>query len=122
MPKLSIRHIGIVGSRDRSDGADWIALTRAFDAIYRPGDRIVSGGCKLGADSFAEVIAAQRGLSILIHHANWDKLGNSAGPIRNTLIAEDCHILIALPSRKRKGGTDDTIAKATKLGKKIILA
>jgi hypothetical protein len=104
--------IGIVGSRRRDSRADHRACVKAFNKLYKPGDRIVSGGCPKGGDRFAELIAKRRGLTITIHYPDWD------GPAK---IAEECDILIALPADDRTGGTEDTIRKAAKLKKKIVL-
>ncbi len=116
MPKV----IGIVGSRRRNTANNMVELLVAFDRIFVPGDSIVSGGCPKGADNFAEHIAKARGIPIVIHHPDWSK-GRWAGLARNTLIAEDCDVLLAMPSATRTGGTEDTIKKAEQLGKEIIL-
>lgn len=124
MPKLALsrpRVIGIVGSRRRDAYGDFEAVMNAFLAVYRDGDRVVSGGCKMGGDWFAECIARDKGLTIVIHHADWKRHGRSAGFIRNTRIAEDADVLLALVAPDRKGGTEDTIRKALRLGKEVIL-
>ena len=120
MPKKKPRTIGIVGSRRRAESEDYRACIAAFEGIYHPGDRIVSGGCPKGGDRFAERIALDRGLTITIHYPDWKKLGKVAGFERNTDIAEDCDILIALTADDRTGGTEDTIKKVLRLGKKVI--
>ncbi len=122
MPKISKPQvIGIVGSRRRNSKADLDLCLAAFLKVFRPGDRLVSGGCPQGGDLFAEVIARGRGLSLTVHYPDWKGLGKRAGFARNTFIARDCTVLIALPAKDRTGGTEDTIAKALKLGKKVIL-
>ena len=70
---------------------------------------------------FAEIIAKQSGSSIIIHYPDWNTHGKSAGFIRNTLIAEDCDVLIACVAEDRKGGTEDTIKKVKALEKKVYL-
>ena len=40
---------------------------------------------------------------------------------RNTLIAQDCDVLIAVVAPDRKGGTENTVEKARTLGKRVIL-
>lgn len=138
MPKLPARTkprvIGIVGSRRRDTEEDLLVVATTFWDIYEKGDRLVSGGCKQGADRFAEILAIEHGLTITIHYphkedldeellkvnprAAWAKINYA----RNTLIAEDCDILIACVAPDRKGGTEDTIKKAIKLGKEVIYA
>lgn len=114
------RVIGIVGSRRRDSSVDEAKCCAAFINIHRDGDQLVSGGCPTGGDRFAENIARGLGLTITIHYANWSK-GPSAGFQRNTLIARDCDILIAVVASDRKGGTEDTVDKVSRLGKKVIL-
>ena len=114
--------IGIVGSRRRDEREDMRACVEAFNKIYRQGDRLVSGGCPQGGDRFAEMIAKQMGLIITIHYPDWEGIGRGAGFVRNTRIAEDCDVLIALVAEDRTGGTEDTVRKALKLGKRVILA
>lgn len=113
--------IGIVGSRDRTTRADQLLLERKFTELFQEGDSIVSGGCGVGADKWAESLALRRGCTITIHHANWTKHGRKAGPVRNTKIAEQCDVLIALPAADRKGGTDDTVSKCKRARKEVVL-
>ena len=113
--------IGIVGSRRRDSQEDYELLLKAFLEIYEEGDKIVSGGCPKGGDFFAEVIANKAKIPIIIHKAEWNKYGRGAGMKRNTYIAEDSDIIIAIVAPDRTGGTEDTIRKAIKLGKKIII-
>lgn len=49
---------------------------------------IVHGGCPTGADSFASKHARSRGAKEEPYYANWNKYGNSAGPIRNEHMAK----------------------------------
>lgn len=129
--------IGMVGSRRRDDLADFYMAKSAFVAVYEKGDTLVSGGCPRGGDRFAEIIAIQfvsdlpferlwtlgtearatlcETAPITIHRAEWRRLGKGAGFARNTRIAEDASILIALPAADRTGGTEDTIRKFQKL-------
>lgn len=117
-----LKHIGIVGSRRRNSYNDYLQLKNKLEEIYEIGDIIVSGGCSIGADSYAELLAKNIGATIIIYHADWNKHGKQAGFIRNTKIAEDSDILIALPADDRTGGTEDTIRKYKKTGKnKLIL-
>lgn len=126
MPKLKLaapakpKVIGIVGSRRRAGNDDYLACRAAFMDVFRDGDRIVSGGCPAGGDHFAEIIARGMGLTITVHHADWRGKGKAAGFVRNTRIAEDADVLIALIAADRLGGTEDTIRKALKLNKQVI--
>lgn len=117
MPKT----IGIVGSRRRDTRQDYEILVRTFDSIYQIGDWVVSGGCWKGADRFAEMIADERRIPIMILNADWDKHGKAAGPIRNTDIAQWSSVLLAMVASDRTGGTEDTIRKTEKLCRPIHL-
>lgn len=110
--------IGIVGSRRRDSQKDFQAVKKAFLEIYEEGDSLVSGGCEKGGDRFAEVLAKHFGLSLTIHYPKWDN-GLDAGFVRNTLIAEQCTVLIACVASDRTGGTEDTVKKAKAMGKKV---
>lgn len=101
--------IGIVGSRRRNTQADFAAIAKAFHRIYQVGDEIVSGGCPQGADNFAESLASSNQCPIKIYYAAWNRLGKSAGFVRNRRIAEDADVLIACVAPDRMGGTEDTI-------------
>ena len=115
-----MKTIGIIGSRRRNTIGDYLLVEAAFNKIYEPGDRIVSGGCKKGGDKFAEIIAKKKNITPIIHPAEWKKNGyfnRAAGFERNTFIAMDSDVLIACVSDDRTGGTEDTIKKFQKLGK-----
>ena len=113
-----MKYIGIIGSRSRNTSIDKRKAKRRFFKIYSPGDRIVSGGCPKGGDHFAEEIAKEYGIPILIFYPNWDKHGKAAGFVRNSDIAANSEKLIAVVSEDRKGGTEDTIKKFLKRSSK----
>lgn len=106
--------VGIVGSRRRDTAKDLDAVRKAFVPYEGECIRIISGGCPKGGDRFAEVIAAERDIPIMIHRANWKIYGRGAGFIRNTDIAKESDVLIACVAEDRKGGTEDTIKKFKK--------
>jgi len=109
--------IGIVGSRRRDTEHDFQKVKSALNTLIHEEKieadqfRLCSGGCPKGGDRFAEHIAKDYGVSILIHYPNWPKHGKGAGFIRNTKIANDSDYLIACVADDRKGGTEDTINK-----------
>lgn len=117
-------HVGVVGSRRRDDDGD---MTKLTDFLLEKGwldsekVMLVSGGCKTGADNFAEIIARTCGIPITIFYPDYQKWGKPATFKRNSKIAEKCDVLIALPTPDRTGGTEDTIKKAEKLNKEIVL-
>jgi len=106
--------IGIVGSRRRNKQKDFNVVWEAFTKVYLKGDWICSGGCPKGADSFAEQLARDYGIPILIFYPDWKGRGRGAGLERNTDIAKWSNILIACPAEDRTGGTEDTITKFQK--------
>lgn len=132
-----MKRIGIIGSRRRDSNKDYELTLKKFMDIYDLGDIIISGGCPTGGDHFAERIATALGLPVVrlaggeevcntpdtmyIHVADWDLLGRKAGLVRNTYIARDADVILAVVADDRTGGTEDTIRKAEKLGKEIIL-
>jgi hypothetical protein len=116
-----MKWIGVIGPRNRNSDDDFYKLERAFFEIYEYGDRIVSGGCPEGGDRFAERIYKKHQIPILILPAEWDKRGKAAGFIRNSDIAAECNILLALEPHPNTGGTWDTVGKARGLGKDVIL-
>lgn len=137
MPKT----IGGVGTRRRDTRKDWDLFHTELLKHYEDGDGFVSGGCGQGGDRFLELSAIKllapdkftddqlwnmfkrdrwnycKQLGVKLHLAEWERFGKSAGFKRNSLIADDSHVLIALVSTDRTGGTEDTIAKFEKLNK-----
>lgn len=50
-------NIGIVGTRQRDGKGDLELVRIKLLEIYKPGDNIISGGCKQGGDRFSEILA-----------------------------------------------------------------
>lgn len=109
-------NIGIVGSRNRNSMKVLHDICHQMEFAQQRANNlgldlhIISGGCPTGADSFAEFYAKENDISFTRHPAKWKKHGRVAGPMRNTLIAEQSDILIAFPDPNGKG-TQDTIKK-----------
>lgn len=123
-----MKTIGIVGSRRRDSLEDLETTRRIFLCIYEPGDTLVSGGCKLGGDRFAEIFRDEYSIPMVIHYPDKTKLkGNERRDYaeinfaRNTLIARDCDVLIACVAKDRTGGTEDTILKTKRMKKVVVL-
>jgi len=125
------KKIGIIGTRRRNIITDFNKVKEAFLEIYEDGDWIDSGACSKGGDAFAEKIAKDFGVPILLFPARWshewnyeigkfEKLSHvdrTAGFGRNITIAGHCDVLIAVVSEDRTGGTEDTIKKFDKMKK-----
>lgn len=106
--------IGMIGSRRRDSQADFKKCEEVFLSIYEYGDELVSGGCPKGGDRFAQVLAKKHQIPIKLYYAQWNKLGKRAGFARNSDIAKDSNVLIAVVAEDRTGGTEDTIKKFLK--------
>ena len=78
---------------------------------------IVSGGAS-GADRLAKLYATEGNIPYQEYPANWAKYGRRAGPIRNTLIADNVDVLFAFPSDDSRG-TWDTVLKAKERGVEV---
>ena len=123
-----MKTLGIIGSRRRDSKSDLEATRKIFNDIYEDGDTIVSGHCPKGGDTFAEIFAKELNLTekngkLILHRPDWETHGKAAGFVRNTYIAKDADTIIALLPNdgSHSYGTEDTIKKAIKLGKQIIL-
>jgi len=57
---------------------------------------VVSGGAK-GADKFGELWALEHKITIKQFHADWDKHGKCAGPIRNKEMADYADAVVLFP-------------------------
>ena len=114
-------NIGIIGSRRRNTPQDKsqveLALLDLFIEQANNVFTIVSGGCPKGGDRFAEELAALYKIPAIIHYPDKSLLPPNPqrwhfaeiNYARNSLIARDSDILIALVADDRKGGTEDTI-------------
>ena len=80
---------------------------------------LISGGAK-GSDSLGERYANENNIETLIFKPDWEKHGKAAGMIRNTDIVNNAELIIAFWDEISKG-TKDSITKAKKLGKKILV-
>lgn len=71
--------------------------------VTKKGDiEIVSGGAK-GADALGERYAKERGYTLTVFPAEWDKYGRAAGPKRNEKMGDYADALIAFWDGKSKG-------------------
>ena len=109
-----MKKIGIIGSRRRDAGIDQKATREKFFEVFEDDDWIVSGGCPQGGDRFAEKIAKDYGIPIIIFYPNWKKFGKGAAIMRNTDVAQESDVMVACVAKDRKGGTEDTIKKFLK--------
>jgi hypothetical protein len=80
---------------------------------------ILSGGAR-GADSLAEVLGKELGIPVKVILPDWKHYGKKAGLIRNTEIIKESDAIAAFWDGSSRG-TLDSIRKAEKLGKPVIL-
>lgn len=119
--KYDDRKIGIVGSRRRKDKQSVTDLVNRLSL----NNIVISGGCR-GVDTWAEEAAVSRGMRVMVFKPDlsgcvykWQYTERYYE--RNQKIAEECDILIAFVSPDRKGGTENTIKAAQRLGKEIVI-
>jgi hypothetical protein len=125
--------LGVGGSRRRrsADDVDQVLryVTSAVDAAEVLGRRLVlvSGGCRVGADHSAELVAEVMGLDLLrflprdVPSGSPKFVAVVALFDRNTRVVEACERFVAQVSSDRTGGTEDAIKKAHKLGRPVDL-
>lgn len=80
--------------------------------------RVITGGAK-GADTIAENLRKKRGLDGKVYKAEWNILGNAAGPIRNRrmIMEERPYLVVAFHNKIfRSKGTIDTLRRARQRG------
>jgi len=109
--------LGVVGSRRRDSPKDKAVVKEAIQRFDKP--TLVSGGCLRGADRFAEELAKELGLEIVLYYPDMTGVRSrgdyaKACFARNKLIALKSDILIACVAPDRKGGTENTIVEFIK--------
>lgn len=118
-----MKKVGVIGTRKRNIRTDYQLVHDAFFEIYEEGDWIVSGHCPVGGDAFAEKIAYDYGIPILLFPPK--KKTREFYFARNTLVAEHSDMIIAclvrphesleMVLKREYGGTEDTIKKFCKM-------
>lgn len=127
---MKVLKVGVVGSRRRNTEQDKQIIRQALQHLIAKDPEVkvflVSGGCPLGADRFAEELAIELGLGISVHLPDKSKMSEDTKYeyikqlfSRNTLIAEECDVLLVVYDGT-SSGTKDTIQKTEKLNKPIV--
>lgn len=122
--------VAIVGSRSYPTLDEVAAYVQGLDA----GTEVITGGAP-GVDTVAEEEADKRGLDVLVIYPDYDKWAHhrERAPLeRNTEIVATCDRVVAFQSKCEKGcspsrcpasgwshGTQDTIKKAIRAGKRV---
>ena len=104
----------VCGSRTWKD-YDTVYATLAL--LDDPNAEIIHGAAK-GADDFAGRAAQALGLAVEPHPADWERYGNSAGPIRNReMIESNIDLVLAFSDKwPVQGGTAHTCRLAFEKG------
>lgn len=107
----------ICGSRD------WTDRQAIADRVAKlPTDAIVIQGDAKGADTIAAEFAWRLGRQVVSAHANWERHGKAAGPIRNSaMLALGPDLVIAFSSTQPQltKGTNDMVKKAIEAGVEV---
>lgn len=102
----------IAGSRDFND---IFTVRRVMHQLPWKIKSVVCG-CARGADKLGEQWATEQGITVIRFPADWDLYGKAAGPIRNTLMAENADALIAFWDGQSSGTKHMiSVARAKKL-------
>lgn len=110
-----MKRIGIVGSRSFPNRDKVIQLVNSLPIDFE----VVTGGAP-GVDTWAELMARERGLDLNIYYPDWTNLGKSAGIARNTLIVQNSDCIVAFWHNSSKG-TKDSIKKAVAARKPVFV-
>lgn len=106
----------VCGGRKYTDDATFNKVMGALKNVTH----VIHGGAS-GADTMAKRWARRNLVKQSIYNADWEKLGQSAGPIRNTLMLDknpDVSLVIAFPGGK---GTENMISLAESSGFTILI-
>ena len=106
--------VAVIGSRGFDD---YVLLKETLSKIEIT--LLISGGAR-GADSLGERYANENNIPKKIFYSEWDKHGKAAGFLRNTDIINEADIIIAFWDGV-SNGTKDSITKAKKQNKQIII-
>ena len=109
MADPTVKRIAVIGSRDFDDYSRLVAVLEPHLPAV-----LVSGGAK-GADALAERLARERGLTIDVIPADWQRYGRGAGPVRNRQIVESADLVVAFWDGKSRG-TRSALIHADKVG------
>lgn len=108
--------LGIVGSRDYHN----VENIRRYLLLHLDEKDVVVSGAARGVDSFAEDVARSMGREVISIPADWDKLGKSAGYIRNKEIVFRSDKVVAFWDGKSRG-TAHSIGLALQQGKLLAI-
>jgi hypothetical protein len=106
--------VAVIGSRSFND------YERLKDTLSKIDvSLLVSGGAN-GADKLGEQYANENNIPTKIFLPDWEKHGKAAGFLRNTDIINEAELVVAFWDGS-SNGTRDSIQKAEKQGKKVMI-
>jgi hypothetical protein len=115
--------VGVVGSRRSNEVQQQLLFARLDELLDVHGAElhVLSGGCPLGADAWAEEWCRSRGVTVTVFHPRSQTPKMFAA--RNSRIAAECELLLAtlppMPKFDRYAGTEQTVREA-RLAKKMV--
>jgi hypothetical protein len=106
--------VAVIGSRSFNN---YDKLTNTLSGINI--SEIISGGA-IGADKLGERYANEKNIPTKIFLPDWEKYGKSAGFKRNSDIVNEAELIVVFWDMQSKG-SKDSILKAEKLNKKVLI-
>lgn len=106
--------VAVIGSRSFNDYEKLKDTLSKIDVSL-----LVSGGAN-GADKLGEQYANENNIPTKIFLPDWKKHGKAAGFLRNTDIINEAELVVAFWDQQ-SNGTRDSIQKAEKQGKKVMI-
>ncbi len=110
---MSAYKVLVSGDRDYADREEVYRILDAYRAKIGPDMHLIVGGAR-GVDELAREWAVDRRVDHSTYYARWEIYGNSAGPIRNRLMAKKKpRLVIAIhPDLDKSRGTRDMVKVA----------
>lgn len=108
--------VAVVGSREYPNLSDVRHYTRL---LVSRGHEIVTGGAR-GVDAEAQRAAETMGAGVIVHAPDYESHGKRAPFERNTQIVAEADKVVAFWDGESRG-TLDTIRKAVKAGKTVVI-
>lgn len=96
--------VAVVGTRDWTDAQRPFAerRTREYVRSLPAGTLVVSGGAR-GVDKWAADEALKAGLELEEHLPEWERYERRAGAVRNAVVADRCHMMVAIWDGQSRG-------------------
>lgn len=116
--EIQAKKLAVAGSRDFGH-EDRVKTEIKYIIENTQINTIVSGGAR-GIDTYGEEVANEKKMQKIIHLAEWDKLGRSAGFVRNKNIVQDADAILIYWDGKSVG-TKHTVGLAKESKKPLFI-